>query len=185
MPLLLNEWLSAGRNPRLICDAQQRVLWQCPNLSHWLDGASAIKLEREQLVLTDKRAQSGLSEFLHFSDKPDTAISFNDEKLSRRVVLQCRRLEVPRFTPAFGVRIIADAAGLECNFLHFEETFGMTRQESAICRMLLQGRTVQEIVDAGSKSPDTIRFHIRNIYQKIGVSSREALFASLRPFLFD
>lgn len=101
------------------------------------------------------------------------------------MVLQCRRLEVPRFGSAFGLRFMNASKSLERDFLHFEQTFGMTRQESAICRMLLQGHTVQEIVDAVSKSPDTIRFHVRNIYQKIGVSSREALFASLLPFFFD
>lgn len=185
MPQLLAEWLSAGCNPRVICDAQQSVLWHCPNLGPWLDQASSIKLERDHLTLNDKRAQTALTEFMLDPRKPDTAIGFEDEKLARRVILQCRRLEVPRFAAAFGLRILADKGGLERNFLHFEQNFGMTRQESAICRMLLQGRTVQEIVDAGSKSPDTIRFHIRNIYQKIGVSSREALFARLRPFLFD
>lgn len=185
MPLLLAEWLSAGRNPRLICDIHQKVLWHCPNLGPWLDEASSIKLEREHLTLGDKRAQTSLTEFLLGSSEPDTIISCGDEKLGHRVVLQCRRLEVPRIAPAFGLRILADSEGLERNFRHFEQTFGMTRQEAAICRLLLQGHTVQEIVEAGSKSPDTIRFHIRNIYQKIGVSSREALFARLRPFLFD
>lgn len=68
---------------------------------------------------------------------------------------------------------------------HSSKAFGVGAFAEPRCRLLLQGHTVQEIVEAGSKSPDTIRFHIRNIYQKIGVSSREALFARLRPFLFD
>lgn len=184
MPLLLAEWLSASRNPRLICDAQQKVLWHCPNLVGWLEETRAVKLEREQLLLNDKRAQAALADFLIDPQVPDTAIGFDDEETGRCVVLQCKRLEIPRYPTVFGIRIVADASG-ELDFLHFEEHFAMTRQEGAICRLLLQGKTVQEIVAAARKSPDTIRFHIRNIYQKIGVSSREALFATLRPFLFD
>jgi DNA-binding CsgD family transcriptional regulator len=185
LPLLLAEWLSASRNPRLICDAKGKVLWQCPNLGRWLEQAGSIKLEREYLILLDKRVQAAFSEFLLDAARPDLAIGFVDETLGERLVLQCQRLEVPRFPAAFGLRILSDARGLESSFLHFEQNFGMTRQEAAICRMLLQGQTVQDIVETESRSPDTVRFHVRNIYQKIGVSSREALFARLRPYMFD
>ena len=185
MPLLLAECLSAGANPRLICNQQQRVLWQCPQLAAWLDRSRACKIEREQLVLTDKRAQAALDQFLADPDLPDAAICIEDEAVANRVVIQCKRLQVPRFGPAFSLRFVANIKGRESDFRHFEETFGVTRQEAVICRQLLQGHTVQEIVEAEGKSSDTIRFHIRNLYQKIGVSSREALFANLRPFMFD
>lgn len=53
MPQLLAEWLSCGRNPRVICDVQQKVLWHCPNFGSWLDKASSVKMERHVITLTD------------------------------------------------------------------------------------------------------------------------------------
>lgn len=185
LPLLLAEWLSASSNPRLICDAQGRVLWHCPNLARWLEGGGAIKLERDCLTLVDKRAQAALTEFLLDPCRPDTAIGFEDGGAGNRSVLQCRRLQVPRCPAAFGLRILSGSRGIEGDFRHFEEDFGLTRQEAAICRLLLHGQTVQDIVESEGRSPDTVRFHVRNVYQKIGVSSREALFAALLPYLFD
>lgn len=184
LPLIMEEWLSSSRNPSVICDAQQRVLWHSANLLGFLDHVTCIKLDRDSLVLADKRAQAALSRFIQSPDMPTSVIALEGERQTARSILQCRRLGAGSNVNVFGLRIINDDNYRESAVLHFEEYFNLTRQEALICRDLLRGKTVQEIVETTGKSSDTVRFHIRNIYIKIDVSSREALFAKLRLFLF-
>lgn len=181
----MEQWLSSSPYSTVICDAQQRVLWHSSNLSRFLDEASCIKLERDHLALCDKRAQAALSVFLHSADAPTAVVAVEAEHQAKRQILQCRRLRVTSNVTAFGLRILCDEGYRESTALHFDEYYNLTRQETLICRELLRGKTVEKIVESTSKSPDTIRFHIRNIYQKVDVCSREALLAKLRLFLFD
>lgn len=181
----MEEWLTASRYPAVICDAQQRVLWHSATLSAFADQIGCIKLERDHFALADKRAQTALSRFFQSGDVPTAAIVIESAHDPGPYVLQCRRLQVRTGVTAFGLRIIGDHDSRESAFLHFDEYYNLTRQETLICRELLRGKTVQDIVLSINKSSDTIRFHIRNIYQKMDVCSREAFFAKLRLFLFD
>lgn len=181
----MEEWLSASQFPTVICDAQQRVLWHSANLPAYLEDLTSIRLERYHLSVSDKRTQAALSQFFQSPDASTAVIALEAEHHGKRHVLQCRRLRVTTDVTAFGLRMICDDGYRESAVLHFDEYYGLTRQETLICRQLLRGKTVQEIVEAANKSSDTIRFHIRNIYQKVEVSSREALLAKLRLFLFE
>lgn len=185
LPLIMEEWLSASHFPTVICDAQQRVLWHSASLPTYVEGLTCIRMEWDHLGLSDKRAQAALSQFFQSADAPTAVIALEAEHHGKSHVLQCRRLRGATDVTAFGLRIICDDGYRESAVLHFDEYYGLTRQETLICRALLRGKTVQEIVEAVNKSSDTIRFHIRNIYQKVDVCSREALLAKLRLFLFD
>lgn len=145
----------------------------------------AIRLERDVLVLTSKKESTALADFIRDETVPVTVIWLNDEADQNRWVLQAQRIKVPSVPLAFGLRIADGKGFLEGDYHAFESFFGFTRQETAICRLKLQGLTVQDIVETEGKSHDTVRFHIRNIYRKVGVSSREELFANLRHFLFS
>lgn len=185
LPLIMEDWISASQFPKVICDAQQRVLWHSASLPAYIEGLNCIRLERGHLAFSEKRAQAALARFFQATEEATTVIALEAEHRDKRHVLQCRRLSAATNVTAFGLRLICDEDDRASAVLHFDEYFGLTRQETLICRELLRGKTVQEMVEAGNKSSDTIRFHIRNIYQKVAVSSREALLAKLRLFLFD
>jgi len=47
---------------------------------------------------------------------------------------------------------------------------------------MLNGNTAAAIAANSNISIDTVRTHIRHIYSKIGVASREGMFRQLRPY---
>ena len=59
----------------------------------------------------------------------------------------------------------------------------MTPREREIATLLAQGLTNPEIADALVLSPYTVQDHIKNLFEKTGVSSRQELVA--RIFLDD
>ena len=49
---------------------------------------------------------------------------------------------------------------------------GLTERESEVLALITQGRSNAEVVAMTFLSPNTVKSYIRNIYRKIGVSSR-------------
>ncbi len=57
----------------------------------------------------------------------------------------------------------------------------LTRRELEVLRHLIQGRSNREIADAMPVSVNTVKFHLKNIFEKLGVNSRkDAVSAGLR-----
>ena len=64
------------------------------------------------------------------------------------------------------------------------DAFRMTPSEMRVLNALLGGRTAEQLAADQGISIETSRTHIKRIYGKLGVSSREGLFARLMPFQF-
>lgn len=60
--------------------------------------------------------------------------------------------------------------------------FGLTPAEDRLVRQLVDGYNIDEVAERLKISVETARTHVRRAYLKIGVSSREQLFAALSPF---
>lgn len=71
----------------------------------------------------------------------------------------------------------ADAAG---GLEELSERCGLTQREAAIAGLLLEGRTTSGIASELYIAQGTVKVHMRNIYKKTGVHSREELAALVR-----
>ena len=65
------------------------------------------------------------------------------------------------------------------NKVDFDKLTQLTDQESNICRQLYRGLSYQEVADHLYVSINTIRYHVKNIYLKMDVSSRAELMTKL------
>ena len=60
----------------------------------------------------------------------------------------------------------------------------LTPQELHIAHLLASGRTTRQTAAALFLSPKTIEYHLRSVYRKLGVNSREQLARSLPPWSY-
>ena len=57
----------------------------------------------------------------------------------------------------------------------------LSPREQEVLRFLIQGRSNREIADAMDLSINTVKFHMKNIFGKLGVNSRkDAVSATIR-----
>jgi DNA-binding CsgD family transcriptional regulator len=56
----------------------------------------------------------------------------------------------------------------------------LTPQEIQIARQLAEGKTTREAAAAIFLSPKTVEYHLRNVYRKLGINSREELAAAFK-----
>lgn len=62
----------------------------------------------------------------------------------------------------------------------------LTARELAVLRLVARGQSNDEIAAEFAISSDTVKFHIKNIYRKLGVASRaEATWIAARRGWFD
>jgi DNA-binding CsgD family transcriptional regulator len=78
--------------------------------------------------------------------------------------------------------VLERAASPEATALRLE-AYGVTAREREIAALLAQGLTNPEIADALVLSPYTVQDHVKSLFEKTGVSSRQELVA--RVFLAD
>lgn len=70
-------------------------------------------------------------------------------------------------------------------FHDFESIFGLTASENRIVLALLRGSTADMIASHSNVSVTTVRTHVRKIYQKLGVGSREQLLHRLNQYRYE
>ncbi|MDP5113441.1 MAG: helix-turn-helix transcriptional regulator, partial [Flavobacteriaceae bacterium] len=58
---------------------------------------------------------------------------------------------------------------------HMQDVQSLSDQEKAVAQWVVLGRTTQEIVAEMKISPGLVKFHLRNIYQKLQVHNRQSL----------
>lgn len=67
-------------------------------------------------------------------------------------------------------------------FADLEDVFGLTPCEVLVVERLMRGHGAQHIANDLGVSVHTVRAHLRHCYDKLGVSSREALWQRLAPY---
>jgi DNA-binding CsgD family transcriptional regulator len=60
--------------------------------------------------------------------------------------------------------------------------FGLTKMEHWVLLKMLDGRMADQISSTEGTSIGTVRTHIRHIYEKMHVTSREGLFSAVSPY---
>ena len=118
-----------------------------------------LLLRRKSLTTSDLNTRAAGVDSVDESDETD------DEVVKRRM------------TPAdidsstYGATTAADFAA---------ERFGLSPREADVLRLLVAGETTAQIQEALCIAPGTFNYHIRNIFTKLGVHSRQELLICVR-----
>lgn len=177
------QWLDDDHSARLIIDQGMTVLWANKRALELAEASMHFMIRLGRLWLGPHHTEFRRSLAQTGGGSRRFCTALDGEAMHQSLVICARKLEPDNDGHVFGVTArhwnnpdIGEAARL----------FGLTDSETRIVELLfVSGMTAQESAKASGVSIETVRTHIRRLYAKLDVNSREAMFVKLRPFLFN
>ena len=178
------QYLEADRAARLFVNREMDVIWANPAATRLIDSVDEIGLPDQRLWLKNRSEHQAMAERLATSRAGDHAIvpvTVGDG----HILVEVKPVERAAADRMFALRLTPARRSTTPHFPHLDDVFGLTLAEYRTLLGLLNGQTADMLAVRDELSIETVRTHIRRIYAKMGVSSREALFARLRPYLIS
>ena len=178
--LPLVNWFNAERRGRMILTPDLELSW-CNLAARKLIG------HRQRLVVRNgclrpcnPGDQKRFETFVHDADDQLSVLCLLDEEGDNHLVTTAIRLPQTTMVGLTAFRVWQD---FETLWADLNQAFGLTRSEQEICRSLGSGLTADAVAEKLQTSVKTVRTHIRHVYSKLGVCSREELFHKLMPYM--
>lgn len=173
-------WLESITTGLLLVDGELNVHWANSVARGWM--ASQQPLSQVGTRLHLGRSQEQLRKLICRADVDVDGICVPLESRGAHLVVSARRITQSEEAPFYGL-VARRTDELDTRLLGVDEAFRLTSAEARVLKLLIRGKTAQAIATHLDISVDTVRTHIRSLYTKLGVSSREALFMRLRPYM--
>lgn len=182
-------WADNEPIPLFIVTRQLNIVWRNPMADRLLRETSTLRDRSGMLVASTPRAHQAMARFAKVAGYVDEAGRIAErnhvvvgEETDHDVVLRATAVagHEDRLV-TFMVRRASDRTNYELSDL--TEAFHMTQAESRVASMMIAGATAEEIARSLGISVETVRSHIKHIYAKTGVSSREALLSKLIGYM--
>ena len=174
-------WAERDLRARLILDDDLGVTWRNAAAVELIDEVDVFSIG-DSLTPFNSRQRDAFREFIRASDREVSSLcipsSDNDHILCTAV-----SLGGDRRSRATGVTLRKASGTAAIGTATLETAFSLTPSERKIVETLFNGQTAEQIGTGLHLSVGTVRVHIRHIYEKLAVCSREAMFHKLMPFM--
>lgn len=155
----------------------------------WSNGA-ALRLYRDgkdvalvggRLTFPDKATQEAVRSFL-WDMQSGVDILTLARPANGYFVVRVDRLDPPGHEPGFALSMYETGATDRYFWADIGRVFALTPTEALVVKRLAEGERAEVIASNLEVALHTVRTHIRRIYAKLEVGSREELFAAILPF---
>lgn len=174
-------WLDADATARMLVEPDGCIVWLNASAQRMVDQRTDV-LQRRQNRLTSVRRpdHARLAAFLEGGG--NRMLVLTPDGGGRALILRGAFVDgwtrpvaamVLHEPPAPGAIVLAD----------LRPHFGLTTAESNVATRLVNGQTVDGIAESTGVSAETVRTHVRKLYGKLDVGTREELFATLFPYM--
>lgn len=181
----LGRWLDAETEPMALIETGLKLIWANNAAQRLLRSCVDITFSRGLVGPTDRMQNEAFLRFLRAAGTEPTSYSLPRTDQDGHLVFRAKRIDARRGEGVVSLIIRDSAARQVPKYADLTRTLGLTRSEAAVISALLSGETAEQAATRLQITLDTARTHIRNVYAKLGVSSREALFARLSPYRTD
>ena len=170
-------WCRNSRLPAMLVKADGSVVWCNEAGAALLAEREHFHLRSEKLTCIDSGQDPALRAFVG-KDGNDLATWIVQGDSSMLIVL---REDIPG-KDLRGLTFHSAEASVGYLWADFGPVLGMTGAEVRVAQRLMDGAGAEAISRDLGVGIETVRTHIRRIYNKLGIGSREELFARLSPF---
>ncbi|RYG95732.1 MAG: LuxR family transcriptional regulator [Alphaproteobacteria bacterium] len=174
----LGQWLDSEETPHAIVDRDGRLQWA---------NRAATEISLGALEVTDKavraRERAHHERLLDAFERAGPTLKtlvLSDEV--GHTVLRLAEVGRPLREDWIGIRWTCASDSFKVRYAAVEDVFQLTPAEHSVLMSLAMGMTAEEVASSSGKSLGTVRSHIRQIYGKLSVKSREQMLFRIQPF---
>ena len=176
------KWVETERQARVLCTDALELVWANAAAQDSLKDGSEIEIRGASLVLRNRAAQTSFSAFLADCDTVQKSFCLVCDDGDGHLLVRARQLGSDGSRRFLGVTFVTTGSRFSAEYSDIDKVFQLTPAETRILAALIEGQTVDRIAGSGNVSVETVRSHIRSIYGKMNVTSREGLFFKIRAF---
>jgi DNA-binding CsgD family transcriptional regulator len=166
----------------MIVDDELRSIWCNRPAQLLLDQRRDIEVRDGILATTLAGNQPALTAFIADCGGSIASFCLACEDGDGHILFRAQEIGNAYFRRYFGIYFYRSGSGFKVRYADLDKVFNLTQAEHRVLLRLLEGETADEVAANFRVSVETTRSHIRQIYSKIGVTSREGLFSRLRPY---
>lgn len=175
--------MDALRMAVCVVDDGCKLIYANPSAEEFLSGGAHLRLKAGHLVSPNPHVQATLRHAVALACRPPRQASlFSPEPMGTAVNrLQLRVLPLAPHLPLahYGhgnLALVFVAAGAPApSLLELQQLFGLTRAESELVRMIVQGSPPEVCAQLRQVSLETIRTQLKSIYAKTGAGTQAQL----------
>jgi DNA-binding CsgD family transcriptional regulator len=171
-------WLEFEPTARLVVDWGLQVVWRNAAADALLSSGGLLNV-RDGVLGCSERAAAAQIQSVLWNAKADRPTSTVVGQPDDHGLLITGILLKGADGACVGLQVREIDVELRYELADLEPVFGLTRSEQETVGLLLAGLSSAEIARNLDKSILTVRTHIKRAYAKLGISSREQLFAKL------
>jgi len=170
-------WCRSSRLPAVLVKPDASVVWCNEAGAAMMAERVHFHLRAEKLTCVDSGQDSALRAFIE-KNGLDLGTWISKGDASMLIVL---REDIPG-KDLRGLTFHMAEGPVEYLWANFGPVLGLTSAEVRVAQKLMDGAGAEPIARDLGVGIETVRTHIRRIYNKLGIGGREELFARLSPF---
>lgn len=180
-------WLALDARARMIVDQDMRILWSNAAAETELDRRRDMEAEDGVLRTVNRGLQRALHGFFGTCAAEPTSWRLPRSDGDGHLIIRAQRLTSNGLGDGaglctYGVLLFGTGSDFEPRYADLDRVFGLTASEYRVLQRMIRGDDANAVAAALDVSVETVRSHIRGIYAKVEVTSREGLFSKLRPY---
>lgn len=179
--LLLTRWTFAAPYPLALLQKDGRLVWCNAAAMRLLQENSPIVLRNGLLGTRRSAAMAAFRSWLKdVSEEPSFHIVRGNVPQGN-VVIQAMAVLGAK-GEVVGCRL--RSASARTDIADLTMALGVTPAQSGIVQRMILGSSLEQISEETGLSITTVRTHLRNVYARLGISSRDELFRLCLPYVF-
>lgn len=176
-------WARRVDRPGLIVRISDlKVFWQNGHAISLLSAGQDVGLRDGALTFTDRLQHRRFRQTINRLGESSLAWCCPRRDGDGYYIVKLDLLEVAEEPAGAGLMFHSTRSETRYLWADIGDVFGMTSSEVVVVKKLVGGERADLIAEVLGVSVETVRTHIRNIYAKLNVGSREELFSVVTPF---
>lgn len=173
-------WLERDSTASAIVDGSLVLLWANRSMISLVHAHRDIMMLNGSIAINPADNQVKLLNFVQECGTNPSTLLLSD-RATGHFVVQGRLVSRNESRHFVGLQI-RSTADFKLNYTDLSIAFGLTKMEHWVLLKMLDGRMADQISSTEGTSIGTVRTHIRHIYEKMHVTSREGLFSAVSPY---